>query len=410
MYKKIIFSLIIIFNFMIVSVHASLFGINIEQNGEKFNISFNSLKELTASIETIQNQLVDKGFDPAASLTGGIIFKGLNITLNSVIDPITGVATLTYNIPGVKDGKVIGVDLETVLGSLGEEFINDPEILQKIFKAAAANTPVDPIAGNPSSLMARMVFTEFGLATNSPRDPARIRTKFTPYFARDMYNLNGKTINVDTLYLPLNHNFNLTKKGTALRFDMPLAVTMTDGILSADLQLGVALKIMIMDNWSITPGYRFGGGGSLGLLAFGFLNSYNITSFKTWNFFDSKLQLELINMFGYIQSMDFESLNNLIAKTGMMTGAPSYDLQNFVTKNGVYIKYMPTKRLGMRLGIADTYFMGSELYISHYNDIDFDLVIASGKNKNIDRLVLRGTYSFGEKEYQGYKFHFGFSY
>lgn len=179
--------------------------------------------------------------------------------------------------------------LETFTGSTREEslalfkdFIRDAGNHHELLKAYARYSPIDPIAGNPNSLMAQMGQADYLIGHLSPlsgcncgwrAQPIVNQVQIGSYIGRSF--AGGFDTTSITIPLRYSYSWDLNR---AFIIDAPLTYLRNGGASSLVGSLGIGFRLHILNHWSLTPIVRCGGGGSLDLCTSGAFVSAGITS------------------------------------------------------------------------------------------------------------------------------------
>jgi hypothetical protein len=260
--------------------------------------------------------------------------------------------------------------------------------LTALLQELVAESAVDPIAGNPNSLQTKIFEATYAMGTTGvfrPRKGTPEADEWTgkdhfragalyEYFSADVWNGNVFEAGID-------YQLNLRNPTFALIMDLPLVITQTEGSESFIISAGIGVMYRPTHWWNITPSFRLGGAGSFKLGAIAFMPSASITSSMRWAIGSSEFtiagrkvrttdfELGIGNMFGWSGTID----DIEIAGTRV-----AYELDNYALRNGIDL----TKRLSMRLlggqtaiklFFVDTWILGSEVYMDHYNELGVQL-------------------------------------
>jgi hypothetical protein len=308
--------------------------------------------------------------------------------------------TLTFTLPQV------GVT-ETFTGStrdesleLLQEFLRDNGRNAKVLKAYAKYTPIDPMAGNPNSLMYRMAQADYLYGRLSPLSGCDCAWSSQPSVhlfqaGTDIGRAFSHEFDTTFINLPLRYSYSPCNDWSFI-LDVPLTLLDNGGSYSAFASLGMGLKLPLSSDWSLTPTIRLGAGGSLDLAAAAAFASTGVTSAYSMHF--SSYDLTMTNYVGYFASLPFH------------LGGINFDyhLYNFSYKNGLTLTSCDGyefcgKPINYSIFFTDTDFEGSSLYISHFEEVGINL-IATHLNPCLDYdcLSVGFSYQFGHKNYKGY--------
>lgn len=289
--------------------------------------------------------------------------------------------------------------------ALFKDYILDAGAKHKLLKAYARHSPIDPIAGNPNSLMANMAEADYLLGRLYPQSGCNCCLYSQPVlheFQSGTSFVRGfsKGYETSSATLPLRYSYSPCRTW-ALIVDAPLTYNKTGGASSLSGSAGVGFRYPLTCKWSITPVLRVGTGLSLDLATGTLFCSVGATSSYDHKVKPGVVVFSLINYIGYTTSAN-------IWTTGVNW---NYNLHNFIFKNGFTfttcegVKFY-NRVFNAALFFEDTTFTRDRLYIMHYDEVGIS-INTCGLNKRIswDSLTLGLSYQFGERDYYGYRFN-----
>jgi len=309
----------------------------------------------------------------------------------TVTDPNTPAGTTN----GTADGNANASSAGTAAGSTASPIAAtgggslSGAALTSALNQSVATTGVDPVAGNPNSLMSQMGASDFNAATAG----AVARPGGIGLGARfGSFTVNGSTSR--SYSLPLATSFELGE-GRTLLLDAPLTMVDTDGARSYSASLGVGMTLPVRIglpeslDWKLTPMLRFGGVGEsdLGKVAGG-LWSISLTSNLVWQAL-SGMQVEFANMVTWLQTLP-------INYGGYDVG---YELTNDMYRNGLLV----TQDVGELFGRAaqatlfaiDTRFTGDALYVESNQEFGDYVTLGGASPISLGLTVLTGDQGYG---------------
>lgn len=191
------------------------------------------------------------------------------------------------------------------------------------------NTAVDPVAGNPNSLMAQMGKADFNFGTDFGGGNAKASSK--PESDKNSIGVGlrfgryaGDDYDQDTYTIPLSYTHRFSSNpNKQLLFDMPITYCNVEGSKGYSTSLGLGLRYPILENWTITPAVRAGAVGSVDMGSAAILYSASLVS--NLNIYVGDFIFTLGNMATYFKSESIDADDYSV----------DYDLQNTMTKNGV---------------------------------------------------------------------------
>lgn len=344
--------------------------------------------------------------------------SAVNVVLN-VRNPQTpinitvaaGSNNIVMTIPALNNymREFTGATRDIAQGQL-EDFLkaNTDDILKKLLQKAVEQTPIDPVAGNPNSLLANMGVADFTMGTDFGTtgledvrvDPSSdnsfgIGLRFGRYSAGDY--------DQDVLNLPLSYTYRFeSDPRRQLLFDLPLSYADVQGSKSYGASLGIGYRHPVNDDWSLTPAIRAGGVGSVDLGSAALVYSGSLTS--NYNLYWDDIKISIGNMVGYYKTTSVDAGDFEV----------DYDLTNTMFKNGVGfegpVNYTifgnPTS---WQFSVAHTLFTGDSLYVDSY----FDIAASFGTratSSTWDRIRLGLTYTAGNNSFSGFQVNFGYTF
>lgn len=370
-------------------------AITIPPNSAQFSAP--NLKDLKRDLSADSLAEHFPNYTPTSPLVFGINLRGLesissfaaNSTQLVVTFPDTG-RTFTFD-GGTRDASL----------SLYKEFIQDAGGNGHLLRSYARYSPIDPIAGNPTSLMSLMATGDYQLGRLSPYSGCSCEWNSQPVVHQFQLGVAGlRTFNREgfdstLVNFPLRYSYS-PNLDWALILDAPITYIRNGGASSVVGSLGVGLRFPVTDFWALTGTSRFGFGGSLDLCASGAFYSAGINSQLDYNAWD--LVFSMTNYVGY-----FTSVNLWLSGVNF-----NYQLHNYIFKNGITITACDGFTLcghpfGLNVSFVDTDFQREYLYISHYDEVGFQ-IFTNGINPCLDYdcAILGFTYMFGPKKYKGY--------
>lgn len=289
----------------------------------------------------------------------------------------------------------------------------DKDLLKQLTKEWVKNSPIDPVAGNPTSLLSTMagsmVDNLSDMATDQMfglRDQSSSTFAMMPRFGR--YTQQGYGLNVYNLPLTYSHWFDSKNMGLVL--DAPLTlVDAENGTLSGSLNLGVGLNFQVVSNkdmnWYLMPQARVGVTGSKDLGTAAIIYGGGLSSNAQFPLNDHAA-VSIINMLsfyktGSVKVGDYDS---------------SYDLKNTVFRNGVEYSRVLHKTVAgspliAKVAYARTDFSGDQLYSELSHDISGSIGF---KNLNpkawINEYRVGVTYTRADKNLSGFMLNAGYTF
>lgn len=362
--------------------------------------STNPITGVTQSASAGRNNLLDfadlftnaglqstlPGYTPISAAIASVSLRGVPATLSYAANsPVLRLQIPSINVDvsfnGATRDESQDLAVKWVQGEGGPA-------LTRFLQQAVATTPVDPVAGNPNSLMSQMGASDFGAALGlggGRPGGLGLAARFGSY-AVDGFNSRVYS-------LPISTSFDLGE-GRALLLDGPLTFIDTEGAQSYSGSVGVGMRLPIRIglpetlDWTLTPMVRMGGVGSLDLGAVGGLWSVSVTSSLGWQVLPGT-RLQMANMASRLQTLpiDYGGYN------------VSYELTNMMYRNGLLV----TQDIGELFGRAaqatvfaiDTRFTGDALYVNSYQEYGGYLTFGGATPISVGLTVLTGERGYG---------------
>lgn len=383
-----------------------LFSIELMVDGTTGRSTYASIEDIIDAVDDRSLSRIVSSYNSTSVATAVLSIRGIPAT----VEYRTSGTTLTFSAPAA------GVDEISFTGSsrdesqqLLEDYLktNSDGILKKLLNYAVANTAVDPVAGNPSSLMGMMAANDFSQGTEldggSPlvTNSASARANAFGIGARfGQYSATGFEQNVYTI--PIAYTVPLDNPGYQLKFQMPVTYIDTEGTATYSGSLGIGVRVPVTDDWSLTPAARVGSVGSIDLGSAAVVYSGSLSS--NYNMHYSDLKFTIGNTAGYFQTKSIDAGDYEIA----------YDLTNQMIKNGIGVEgpldfAVFGEGITWQTSIANTQFFGDELYIENYTDISMSFGTRA-TDTSWSSLRVGVTYSFGSKDYDGARMNFGYTF
>jgi hypothetical protein len=237
-----------------------------------------------------------------------------------------------------------------------------------------SGSPIDPVAGNPNSLLATMAQQDFMLGATEDLDR----------MAKFGIGLGAATVDADNFdswsaTLPINYIHSIPRSGgrpMLLIFDAPLRYVDLEGASVVDGSLGFGLRYPVLDNWALTPMLRAGLTASRDTGSLQAAYSASVTSHLEFYVLDRSLTLSLNNSVGVyrtdsIDAGDFEM---------------EYDTDNTIWRNGLAASgRLPWVWLDQptswEVQFVDTRISGDDWYYDSYDEV----VVSMGTKAMPDR-------------------------
>lgn len=355
-----------------------------------------NIHDLTMDLRAASLESIVPFYTPVSPLAVRINLRGIDVISSFA----AGSTVLVVNIPQAGITQTFAGATRDDSFLLFKESIQNGGAGQKLLRAYARYSPIDPIAGNPNSLMAQMAQSDYLLGNLSPFsgcDPCWSSQPITHQFQAGTFATRAFSGGFDTTSVTLPLRYSYSPTGTwAFIFDMPLTYNRNGGASSVYTSTGTAFRLPITERWSLTSSARLGVGGSLDLCTSAGFFSAGVTS--AYNYKLNNYILGLTNYAGY-----FTSINLWLDGINF-----NYHLHNYVFKNGISITSCNgfsflNREINFNLYFEDSYFAKDRLYIRHFDEVGAFLITTHvNPCLDYDCLSLGFICQFGEKNYKGY--------
>jgi len=362
---------------------------------EKFSAStfLNLTEELTT--KNIGHDIPN--YTPNTPASIALNLRGLEATIAFQANSTTLVFTMPQT--GLTE-TFTGATRDQSLALFRDFISNNKDGLRRLHKAQRKFTPIDPVAGNPNSLLALMPQADYLLGRLTPLSGCDCCWSAQPVhylFQTGFLDTEAmcRGFNTTNYSFPLRYSFSPDHRW-AFILDMPLNVIVDGRAFCLDTSLGLGVRMPVTPNWSLTPILRTGVNVSIDLSTGGSFISTGVTS--CYDFHIRNWVLSVIDYAGYITSLPLHA------------GGINFDyhLHNFVFKNGLALTSCQGWQVcGRPVNLSLTYensaFTGSTLFIEHFNEVGLALI-----TQHIipclcyDLLSLNVSYQFGHRSYKAY--------
>jgi hypothetical protein len=388
------------------------FAVSVNSN-PYVSAGYSSVESLILAAETGSLQALVPSYQSTDAANMMIGFRGLDISTSFQ----SGLNELSLNIPALGISQLFMGASRDASANLMNDYFKSAGLLEQIASYLAAHSPVDPIAGNPSSLMSSLVANDFNQTFNAEfsniASPGEVATQSgQPGSNLDASNLIGiglgysrmdmgpSDIRVQTTTVPLSYTIrNDLDPRRQLTFRMPLSITDVGGAKVYNFGLGVSYRVPMSRDWALTPSFNYALTGSSDLGSAAQVASAGITSTYYWR--RDGYDLGMGNMLGYMTTMPFTYKGY------------SYDpnISNTVLRNGLLYS-QPTRMLGGKMhfevSLIDTRFFGSNLYSDNYQELKFTLGTTRAANLGATGVFRVGASLIHTPNDNGFGLEFGY--
>lgn len=402
------------------------------------SIGFSNVEDAVGSVDP-DSLGMSLGYTGAESVAVDLDFRGIDATLSF---PGMSSTALTFIVDDAGINKTFTGATREESVELLKDFLKENKVaLRNLLTQLARRSPIDPLAGNPFSLMTQRMTGDFkdgfthkvsqiwGCGTSafnfSSDQPIMVAASgplgdiFEDAQARanalrgqdEIYlgtmlqateaKVGGGSYKSNTIQIPLSYTAKFdSNPGHKLRFELPISATDTEGAKTYSLGLGLAYTFPATDAWSLTPGVSVGATGSEDLGAAGGVGAYSLTSAYTFRV--AGMALSLGNSVGRYESLPIK-IGDVSAEA---------DVKNTVFTNGILVsgpQSLIAKNLVMEYSFTDTRITGDEVYSEYYDEVGIAIGYIDTDYGVVDSFLKAGlSYFKGGNDISGAKFNLGY--
>ncbi|MEM7009354.1 MAG: hypothetical protein AAF462_09505 [Thermodesulfobacteriota bacterium] len=366
----------------------------------------NSLLDVTDFFNNTSLEDIFPDYTDTSSVIGQLDFRGIG----TILEFESNSSELVFRIPGRDfevrfDGESRDESVKQFKQWLRGTFesIEAPgRSLTRLLQIVVANSPVDPVAGNPNSLFTRMIIDDFNQGITGPFISSRNpipgqKNNFS--ISAAVTSFNADPYDGETFSIPISYKWNLKSvPKLSLIVDFPVLLTRTQTAWSYMASLGLGAQYRPTKWWSLTPMARVGGVGSFDVGALAFPLSGTLTNYFHYQF--PTTHVGWASQGGAITTIDGIE----IAGWDL-----SYELTNYVWRNGGDLLQKMDfnifgNRAAFKLFLNHTKFWGSELYLESFFDMGIGLATIKKLDYTfVEKMNLTFTLSSGvDNDYQNY--------
>lgn len=358
------------------------------------SVGFKSVRETVDFFEQQNLRAAFPSYTGVEVVNANVGFRGLPINLSY---PVAGSSRLDLDIPSLGiSRRFVGATRDESNRQL-RDFFKNGDVLGRVMKELMKASPVDPIAGNPASLQARMgnaafesgfralISQEQGYATPGERTSRASQLTFAsaaPATRSDAAPARPASVASTTLgagvtfthaggFSTAGANVPLTQTlppdpHRPLSFDGSLYYQDTEGAATAGMNVGASYRFRLSEAWSLAPSARYGFTGSVDQGSFGQVIMAALTSAARL-VKEERFSLWMGNTVSYSR----------IPKTsiGGYSSDPKVGILSFT--NGLVMSTTRWPSLGsgywIEYSITDTRNTGAEVYDHRVDDISIRL-------------------------------------
>ncbi len=392
--------------------NTSNYGLSVSVAGGSCSaVSTDTVEQFLDKLSNTGLRSVDLSYNGTQPATIGANFNSLGMTISYPNTGFTGTgAALTLSIPGLGvSQQFLGADRDASK-ELMADYLKKTNIIGRIMKYQAANSPTSPITG-AGGLMPSMVAGDFNqnftdMATNiagpASQASAASQNNVTPNLigvALSYSSLTALGRDTTAISMPFSYTIrNNLDPRRQLVLSLPITQVDTAGAKSYQTGLGAAYRLPMNDSWTLTPSGRVSVVGSKDLATVAGLYSLSLTSTYIWALPD--FDVAMGNMISYNQTMKF--------KSGDYSFDP--DIQSTVLRNGVMLSQPVSvggKKMSVEYSFIDTRYTGSDFYVDNTQEIG--ITLGTNKRAYSSRSFFRAGLSYIHgKDMDGFTLNAGY--
>ena len=419
---RVFLSLVVFFLFLDSTWSRESFELVLDVEGQVGAAKFDEIEDFVKSLSNAGMKGVVNSYTETSQTTAILDIRGLTASASYESNSTTLVFTVPYlnmivSFQGATRDESNRLFYDWLKGKGGD-------LLTSLLQALIEKSPIDPVAGNPNSLMAKMVASDFtmgakfGTSGLTPLSEEKEKDNLTMFGAR-FGQYAADDFDTDAYTLPLGYIFTLDNNTLKeIIIDAPLTYVDNNGSKAYNGSLGLGLTLEALNTietdendtgrngrkWLITPAIRGGLVGSRDLGSAAHVFSGSVTS--NYNIYLGEYTVSIGNMFGVYKTGDIEIGDY---KT-------DYNVVNYVVRNGIELESMfifdiYDNPISWKFSIVGTQFFGDDLFVEHYGDIALSAGIRHEDESSIwNALRIGVTATVGERDYIGYGVNFGYSF
>jgi hypothetical protein len=378
---------------LVLPAHADdLYRFRATMNGTTSTFGFQTTQE---TIDAFANNRLSRyvaGYTGAEAVDIAIDYRGLTIqtAFPNAFGGSANYTELRFVIPSLGIARSFAGTDRDDSAELLFDYLKSSDLLGQISKKLVAVSPVDPVAGNPNSMMSQMVANDFasGMADAGGKGvPAQAGKEGNP-------NLLGlglrfgqyRQADIDSKSVTLPFSYTIRSDIDPRRqlvINLPVSRTEVQGSNSYYAGVGLAYRLPMNDAWTLTPSGNYAVTGSKDLGSMAQMASASLTSAYVFEL--SSMDLTIGNMVGYYKTLKFSH------------DGYSYDpgIANTVFRNGLMLSSPLTlfgKAMSIEYAAIDTRFTGSELYLNNYHELS--VTLGTNRSASSARSFLRAGASY----------------
>ena len=378
---------------------ADLFRVRVTAGSEVQTRGFSNAEDALRQVDSERLKILFPGYRGTDAIHADIEFRGLPMIAR--FDE--GSRMLVFEVPSL---DIVETFDEARRGDSANAFIDfikkdGAAILNRIQRTLARVSPVDPVAGNPTSLQSELVGEAFESGGFRQWNTIGLVMSGGTFKAGDF---TGRNVT-----LPLSYAFGFDEGDSRmkLQFKLPLTWQEVEGASIYAVAPSVAFTVPMTTRWALTPGVSYAATGSVDAASVAQMAGGSLTSdYRITDFPRSGATLAITNLVGHVRTLPFS-----FRGYGFDPG-----LRNTILKNGVSLEHP----LGVTLfgdgdlmaqaSYAHSWFLGTDLFMEQYHELAVSLGAPFEELEAVtDELRFGVTWTFG-KDYNGFAVNFGYEF
>ena len=361
----------------------------------------------TDFIDALRIRNLGNSFTGANNNTDGIAVQAGFNSLATQLGFAPSSTALSFDIPELGIHEVFHGNTRDASVDQLEDYLKNNSLMAKVMNYQAKHSPFSPITGQggliPTTLDADFgssfldVATNVGAAGKEGNQDGQVGNQFQ----LGMNVGSGKINGTDTKFLsvPLSYTFrNDIDPRRQLVLQLPVTYSDIGGAKSIQAGFGVAYRIPMSDNWTITPGAKYSVVGSADLATLAGL--YSATVGSAYVIPMTGFDIAIGNMLGIYKTGKFSSgdyaFNPEITTTGMRNGIM---LLQPVTVTG--------SKMSLEYSFIDTRYFGDKPFADNSQEVG--LTLGTNKSAYSARSFLRAGVGYAHsKSSNTVKLNFGY--
>ncbi len=362
-------------------------------------LGYSSVNNMFNALSGSKLGSINPGYNDDSAAMIRLGYRGLPLILETQANS----PAITLMIPALNEVHVFDAQATRDLNrdDLKEYLKNSRgNILDRLQKALARYSPIDPVAGNPGSMQFQMVASDFerGFASKA----SSIKNNNGAALGLRLGRYSSGSLSNSIYTLPLSYSWEVgEERKDELMLALPISYGAVGGAKSFGANIGLGYKKSINDSWSLTPSIGYGISGSVDLGSVASMVSGSLTSNYVMDF--PGYSIALGNMIGVYQTLKLSG--------GGYSSNP--DIRNHIFRNGIMLaKPLPLSFFGSKASIelsyVNTIYTGSDIYSKKYHE--FGITLGTDRREESDSQNMRVglNYLKGENGIHGFSVSFGY--